>query len=184
MRIFLCNSATYFRLIIQNLIIYTAQQRKTLWILKKCVSQFSPHHCNIFYFFVTFLLNNVWWISCINLHWLKSITLQQTRSYVSAIGIPGGKKLLTSLFIPSCMKLAPWPQLEMPDTLNVSFFIWYNHNSSGICTSWQNSLVKMTMFYFVTTIVSVSSVVSESLKSLNSTCPCSLSSFVHTLNCP
>lgn len=116
--------------------------------------------------------------------WLKSITLQQSRSYVSVIGIPGGKKLLTSLFIPSCMKLAPWPQLEMPDTLNVSFFIWYNHNSSGICTSWQNSLVKMTMFYFVTTIVSVSSVVSESLKSLNSTCPCSLSSFVHTLNCP
>lgn len=116
--------------------------------------------------------------------WLKSITLQQSRSYVSVIGIPGGKKLLTSLFIPSCMKLAPWPQLEMPDTLNVSFFIWYNHNSSGICTSWQNSLVKMTMFYFVTTIVSISSVVSESLKSLNSTCPCSLSSFVHTLNCP
>lgn len=116
--------------------------------------------------------------------WLKSITLQQSRSYVSAIGIPRGKKLLTSLFIPSCMKLAPWPQLEMPDTLNVSFFIWYNHNSSGICTSWQNSLVKMTMFYFVTTIVSISSVVSESLKSLNSTCPCSLSSFVHTLNCP
>lgn len=113
--------------------------------------------------------------------WLKSITLQQSRSYVSVIGIPGGKKLLTSLFIPSCMKLAPWPQLEMPDTLNVSFFIWY---SSGICTSWQNSLVKMTMFYFVTTIVSISSVVSESLKSLNSTCPCSLSSFVHTLNCP
>ena len=116
--------------------------------------------------------------------WLNSITLQQTCSYVSAIGIPGGKKLLTSLFIPSCMKLAPWPQLKMPDTLNVSFFTWYNHNSSGICTSWQNSLVKMTMFYFVTTIVSVSSVVSESLKSLNSTCPCSLSSFVHTLNCP